>query len=127
VKTKRSVLLIDDDAALREALASALADEGYSVHQAGNAADAKSWLARKAPDLIVVDVMMPDLNGIEFCRWLRSWGKLKATPVLMMSGLKDEETVQDALELGVADFLRKPFAAKALLEKAAVLLTPRGD
>lgn len=117
-----TLLVIDDNASLRETLVDALRHDGWPVHAEETAVAAKAWLARHAPGLVLVDVMMPDMNGLEFCRWLRGVKRLARVPVLVMSAIRDEETVQDALELGAVDFLHKPFPVKALVERIDALL-----
>ena len=122
---KPLVLLIDDNASLREILGVALKDMGCDVHEAPSAVDARKWLTENIPSLILVDIMMPDLNGLEFCRWVRGLARFTAVPIVVMSALKDEETVLDAMELGAVDFMRKPFPAKALKDKIGAVLAKR--
>jgi len=100
---------------------------GYPVQEAESAVSAREWLTQHLPALIVVDIMMPDLNGLEFCRWVRGLARFTAVPIIVMSALKDEETVMDALELGAMDFLKKPFPAKVLQDKIASLLAKKKD
>jgi len=123
---KPLALLIDDNVNLRETLALALEDMGFQVHAAESAVEARKWLTDHLPRVILADIMMPDLNGLEFCRWLRGLARFTAVPIVIMSALKDEETVLDAMELGAMDFLRKPFPVKALKEKLGKFL-PKKD
>ena len=117
-----TVLLIDDNKALREALTLAVEETGFKVHPVDSAVAAREWLAKHIPAMILVDIMMPDLNGLEFCRWVRGSPRFAVIPIIMMSALKDEETIQDAMELGVIDFLKKPFPLKVLKEKVGRFL-----
>ena len=119
------VLLVEDDEHLRGLLSMGVEEGGMRVHAEENANGAKAWLGKNVPTLILVDVMMPDCNGIDFCRWVRGHPKLAVIPIIVMSAIKDDETVQDALELGVADFIRKPFQLKQLYEKIKVALARR--
>lgn len=110
-------LIVDDDDELAGLVKKQLEKWGYAVALAPSASNAKAWLKANRPDLVLLDVMMPGGNGLDFCRWLRAQVRFMDVPVLITSGIKDDETVRDALELGANDFLRKPFAMKALQEK----------
>lgn len=112
-----TALIVDDDEHLRGLLTLGVEDLGYAAHAAENTLKAREWLASRVPDLILLDIMMPDGNGLDFCRWLKQQPRLAGVPIIVSSALKDEETVQDALELGAADYLRKPFTMQALREK----------
>lgn len=111
------VLVVDDDEAQREFLTLALEKLGCAVHAVEGAAAARKWLKTHRPSLILLDVMMPDTNGLIFCRWIRSQAVFKAVPVIMETGLKDEETAADALDAGATDFLRKPVRLEDLRVK----------
>jgi len=121
VKDAEWALIVDDNEEMRELFAHGIQSLGYKVHGVGNAASARAWLADQAPAVIILDVMMPDGNGLDLCRWIRAQRRIERVPVLMTSALRDEETVQDALELGATDFLQKPFTMAALKEKIARL------
>lgn len=112
-----AALIIDDDEGLQDLFAMGLGDMGYETHAVKNAALARKWLEARAPDLIVLDVMMPDGNGLDLCRWIRADPRLAAVPILISSALQDQETESDALEFGAMDFLRKPFTLENLREK----------
>jgi len=117
VKDADWALIVDDDEGMRELFTLGVKALGYKVHVVENTASARAWLAKQVPAIIILDVMMPDGNGLDLCRWIRAQPLTLRVPVLMTSALKDEETVQDALELGAMDFLRKPFAMADLAEK----------
>jgi DNA-binding response OmpR family regulator len=89
----------------------------FSVSSADNVSKAKKWLASNTPKLIVLDIMMPDGNGLDMCRWIRLQPGLKDIPVLVASALADEETLQDALEAGATDFIHKPYNHALFQEK----------
>lgn len=112
-----SALIVDDDEHLRGLLSLGVEECGYAVSTAANTPAARKWLEANIPDLIVLDIMMPDGNGLDFCRWIKQQPALTNVPILISSALKDDETIQDALELGAADYLRKPFTMEALREK----------
>jgi CheY-like chemotaxis protein len=119
------VLVVDDDESMLEVLTSALQSLGCSVHALENTYLAKNWLSTHRPDLILVDIMMPDGNGLDFCRWIQSNPALKNPPIIVISGLAEEEMVQDALELGAAHFFRKPMSMDAIKKKITQILASR--
>lgn len=112
-----TALVVDDDENLRGLFEMSLEGMGYEVQTAGDVPTARKWLEKNQPHLVVLDIMMPGGNGLDLCRWIREQERLAKVPILVSSALKDEETAQDALELGAVDFLQKPFTAAALKEK----------
>src|SRR5215208_1729638 len=114
------VLVVDDEAAVRSALGRALKLEGYDVDLAEDGADALHRLALNAPDAIVLDVLMPRVDGLEVCRRLRQADD--ATPVLMLTA-RDAVTDRVAgLDAGADDYLVKPFALEELFARLRALL-----
>lgn len=117
MKDKGWALIVDDDEDLRDLLSFNVEKMGYETHLVENTVKARAWLAKHEPAIVILDVMMPDGNGLDLCRWIRAEPRLERVPVLMTSALKDLETAQDALELGAVDFLQKPFTLMVLQEK----------
>lgn len=105
---KALILIVNDDDDLRDVFGDDLEQEGYRVHAVADTAAAREWLSANRPNLVVLDVMMPDGNGLDLCRWIRSTPDLAKVPVILYSGIKDDETIGLALELGAVDFLKKP-------------------
>ena len=116
-----AVFIIDDDEGMCDMAEAIFTNMKFSVASAENVAKAKEWLSSNTPRLIVLDIMMPDGNGLDMCRWIRSRPGLKDVPVLVASALADEETLQDALEAGAADFIHKPYNLELFKEKLARL------
>ena len=114
------ILVVDDEQAVREALDRALRLEGYEVDLAGDGSEALATIAKRPPDAVVLDLMMPQINGLEVCRRLRAGGD--RTPVLILTardGVSDRVTGLDA---GADDYLVKPFALEELLARLRALV-----
>ena len=109
------ILVVDDESGIRELLADILADEGYAVMLAANATEARALRAAIRPDLVLLDIWMPDTDGVTLLKeWARSG--LLDMPVVMMSGHATIDTAVEATRVGAADFLEKPVALARLLE-----------
>jgi two-component system response regulator MprA len=124
---KPRVLVVDDDKAVRESLRRSLEFNGYDVSLAGDGAEALAQIAASAPDVVVMDVMMPRLNGIEATRALRSAGN--DVPILVLTARDAVGDRVDGLDAGADDYLTKPFALLELLARLRALLRrlPRED
>lgn len=116
--TARNVLVVDDEVGIRELLSEILRDEGYQVRLAENASQARQWRQQERPDLVLLDIWMPDCDGVSL---LKEWGKdgLLTMPVVMMSGHGTIDTAVEATRMGAYDFLEKPIALQKLLKTVA--------
>jgi DNA-binding response OmpR family regulator len=117
------VLVVDDDKTVREVVASYLRAAGHDVDEAGDGAAGLAQMRRVPADLVVLDLMMPNLDGREMCRRLRSAGDV---PVIMLSALAGEEARVDGLELGADDYVTKPFSPRELVLRVEALLRRTG-
>src|SRR5450631_3074275 len=108
------ILVVDDEADIRTLLEEILSEEGYEVEVAANAVQARAARARQTPDLVLLDIWMPDTDGITL---LREWSRAGAPgcPVVMMSGHGTVETAVEATRLGAFDFIEKPLSLAKLL------------
>jgi two-component system phosphate regulon response regulator OmpR len=113
------ILVVDDDRRIRELLQRYLAEHGYRVSAAENAAEARARLAGLAFDLIVLDVMMPGESGLEFATALR---RSSSVPILMLTARADADDRIAGLESGVDDYLPKPFEPRELLLRIGTIL-----
>lgn len=118
------ILVVDDEYAIVDALASILEFEGYSVVTASNGREALERFYEKSPDLVLMDVMMPEMDGREALRAIRNNGKA-ATPVVLMSAGAPEVVANSLDGLDPSAFLRKPFEIDELLELIQKLLEVR--
>jgi two-component system KDP operon response regulator KdpE len=117
------ILVVDDEAQLRLALRRALEGHGYSVREADDGASALAEFDAFRPDVVLLDLMLPDTTGVEVCRTLRA---RTATPIIVLSVVGDEKTKVAALDEGADDYLTKPFAAGELLARIRVALRHGG-
>jgi excisionase family DNA binding protein len=116
------VLVVDDDDRLREYLRVNLEMEGYEVREAGNAKEGLAVLDEEPPDLILLDVMMPGLNGWEMLSRVRERHGRDSIPVVMFSGKVDEEHTAQAEQAGAQAFIGKPFDPQQLIASTKQLL-----
>ena len=109
------ILVVDDEIGIRELLFEILYDEGHTVELAENAAQARAARQRMRPDLVLLDIWMPDTDGVTL---LREWGSqgLLDMPVIMMSGHATIDTAVEATRIGAVDFLEKPITLQRLLK-----------
>jgi len=114
----KEILVVDDEIGIRELLSEILFDEGYHVHLAENAAQARDFRNRQAPDLVLLDIWMPDTDGVTLLKEWVAQGLL-TMPVIMMSGHGTIETAVEATRIGAVDFLEKPVALQKLLDTVA--------
>ncbi len=113
------VLIVEDDERIRAAVRLALEDEGYRVDEAATAEDALVRFATRPADVVLLDIMLPDLTGFDCCRALR---RTSDVPVIMVTARADTHDVVAGLEAGADDYLTKPFATKELAARIRALL-----
>ncbi len=119
------ILVVDDERAARDALRRALRLEGYEVELASDGEEALALHRQQEPDLILLDVLMPRLDGLDTCRRLRASGD--TTPVLILTARVEVEDRVEGLDAGADDYLTKPFALDELLARVRALLRRRSD
>ena len=119
--TTKEILVVDDEVGIRELLSEILYDEGYRVHLAENALQAREYRLNKVPDLVLLDIWMPDMDGLSL---LKEWvaQDLLTMPVVMMSGHGTIETALEATRIGAVEFLEKPIALQKLLKTVVSVL-----
>lgn len=115
--SKKTILAIDDDASVCDFYEGGLDLLGYEVNCVMNAAKARQFLASKKPDLIIMDIMMPDQDGISLTRELRADPATGHIPIIVVSGLADAGTLNDAMLFGAVDYMVKPVDLDTLKAK----------
>ena len=115
------VLIVDDDRGIRELLAAYLEKNGMRASAAANGRQMRAVLDQGAPDLIVLDLMLPGEDGLAICRDLRA-GKFRTVPILMLTARSEETDRIVGLEMGADDYLAKPFAVRELLARIRAVL-----
>jgi DNA-binding response OmpR family regulator len=113
------VLVVDDDLTVRDVVRRYLELGGHQVSLADNGEDALRWIAENHPDLVVLDLMLPGIDGLEVCRRLR---QRSAVPVVMLTALGEEENRIAGLELGADDYVTKPFSPRELALRVSSVL-----
>lgn len=120
---KRKVLIVDDDQELVELMEDAFARDGrFEIRTANNGFDAGMLVKEFEPDLVVLDVMLPDINGKEVCQRVRGDGHLETVKIICISGMVEQDKIADLKAAGADDFMHKPFSVDRLLERAYDLL-----
>ena len=120
---KRRVLVVDDDEELVELLSDVFEkDRRFEVRTTNNGFDAGMLVKEFRPDIVVLDVMLPDINGKEVCQRVRSDTRLDDVKIICISGMVEQDKVADLKEAGANDFMQKPFAVEKLLERVCELL-----
>ncbi len=108
------LLIIDDDAVMRQTLAGLLSGSGYEIYRAGSGKEGIEMAFKVNPDVILLDIMMPGMDGFEVCRFIRKDVQMAEVPIIMVTALDDRESRLRGLEAGADDFLSKPFDSMEL-------------
>lgn len=126
---KKRILVVEDDEDILELVAYNLRKEGYEVDTVVSGAKALRVVRKTLPDLIVLDLLLPELDGYEVCRVLRGDGETKHIPIVMLTAKGEETDVVTGLELGADDYITKPFSPRVLMARirAALRRRARGE
>ncbi|GCE19417.1 response regulator transcription factor [Dictyobacter kobayashii] len=120
----QKILVIEDEEGIIHLINLYLKDAGYEVVVARDGADGLALHAREHPDLVVLDIMLPAIDGFEVCRRIRAWSK---TPILMLTARGDEDDRIAGLEIGADDYLVKPFSPRELVSRVRAILRRVGN
>lgn len=117
------ILIVDDEKRIRDLIAFRLENKGFEILSAEGGKEALAITETHTPDLVVLDVMMPDMSGLELCQQLKSNDNLKHIKVLMLSAKGQKQDEEEGLKAGADGYMTKPFRAKHLIEKIEEILT----
>ncbi len=116
---RRRILVVDDEASVREVLGQYLEHEGYAVYQAADGAEALTLAQASPPDLVILDLMLPGIDGLDVCRRLRA---RSAVPVLMLTARGDEMDRLEGFRAGTDDYVTKPFSPREIVLRVQAIL-----
>jgi two-component system phosphate regulon response regulator PhoB len=119
---KETILVVDDEEDILELVKYNLAREGYQVVCAATGEDAIAKAKRKLPDLILLDLMLPGMDGLEVCKLLKKDSKTEHIPIIMLTAKSEEADVVSGLEVGADDYIAKPFSPKVLTARVRTML-----
>lgn len=121
-KQEYKILVVDDSTTNVVLLEAILDEKGYQIETALNAREAYALIEKDAPDLILLDLLMPKISGFDFLEAIRKNQKTKNTPVIVVSALTDEENVEKIMKMGAIDFVKKPIDLQYLVERVESVL-----
>lgn len=124
---KHSVLLVDDEDTIRNMLRMVLEFSGYHVHEAIDGIEALEKVAEHKPDVLLLDVMMPRMDGLTVCRQLRLQPDTAQLPILLFSGKTQEEAIREGLEAGADQYICKPASPSEIVKIIDKLLEPKPE
>ncbi len=125
--TKKSILIIEDEADILELIKYNLERDGFRTSGAASGEEGLKAARSKVPDLVVLDLMLPGLDGLEVCRLLKADAKTKQIPIVMVTAKGEESDVVTGLELGADDYITKPFSPKVLVARLRTVLRRRSQ
>lgn len=118
----KKILAVDDENDVLLIIKTALLSEGFDVKTASSGEEALAVAPEFAPDLIILDMMMPEMTGFETLKRLRSDTPLKQTPVIMLTGVSDKDKIREALDSGISYYMVKPFEFHDLISKVKIAI-----
>ncbi|MGD0289084.1 MAG: response regulator [Candidatus Binataceae bacterium] len=121
-RIRQKILVVEDEADIRELLRYNLAQEGFAVEEASDGAEALDRIERRAPDLLVLDLMLPQMSGLELCRRMRSNPETAKLPILVVTAKSAEVDRILGLEMGADDYVVKPFSPREVVARVKALL-----
>ena len=123
---KKLIYIVEDEEDILELLTFNLKREGYDVASSANGSDAVKNIPRKKPDIILLDRMLPGLDGLEVCRALKKDDQTSSIPIIMVTAKGEESDIVAGLELGAEDYITKPFSIKVLIARVRNVLRRHG-
>ncbi|HUX12774.1 MAG TPA: response regulator transcription factor [Spirochaetia bacterium] len=124
---KERILVVDDEEDIRELVCYNLEKEGYLVAPVRTGEEALEYVTRLTPDLVILDLMLPGVDGLEVCRRLKMQGQTRTIPILMLTAKSEDTDIVAGLELGADDYITKPFSPKVLVAHIRAVLRRSRD
>ena len=121
METKHNLLIVEDEKAISNLIATTLETQGYHYEKASNGAQAMLAVTSHSPEVILLDLGLPDMDGLDIIRKVRSWSSV---PIIVISARTEDQDKIEALDAGADDYLTKPFSVEELLGKASFHLPP---
>jgi len=122
-----AILIIEDEHDIRELISYTLENEGYEVFKAADGTKGLETARKKTPDLILLDIMLPDIDGLEVCRRIKRDEHTGSIPVIMLTAKSEDSDVISGLELGAEDYITKPFSPRVLVARLRAVLRRKGE
>jgi two-component system KDP operon response regulator KdpE len=117
-----SILIVEDEVNIRKLVSVNLVKRGYQVFEAVDGTEAMSLFRKQAIDLVLLDILLPGMSGVDLCAWIRARSDV---PIIILSGLRDEDLKVNALDVGADDYITKPFGHDELLARVNAMLRRR--
>ncbi len=124
---KKTILIVEDDEDIQQLVSYNLIKSGFGVECAESGEQALELIRERQADLVIVDIMLPGMDGLEVCRTLRSDSRLAKTPIIMLTAKGEEADVVTGLDLGADDYVTKPFSPKILISRIKSVLRRRTE
>ncbi len=115
--SEKKILIVDDEIFILKSLTFVLRKEGFHVESATNGMEAKEKIQAERPDIVFLDIMMPKMNGLEVCQWLRQDAVLKDTHVIILTAKGQEADRERGLEIGADEYMTKPFSPSHVVRR----------
>ena len=122
---RQSVLVVEDEEDIMEVIRFNLEKEGYEVHQALSGEKALQVIENNLPSLVLLDLMLPGINGLDLCRIFKQNERTKAIPVIMLTAKSEDADIVAGLEMGAEDYITKPFSPRVLVARVRTILRRR--
>ncbi len=122
---KEKILVVEDETDIRELIAYNLSKEGYQVTGVGSGEEALEEADKNPPNVVLLDLMLPGVDGLEVCRQLKRGSKTEKVPIIMLTAKGEESDIVTGLELGADDYVTKPFSPKVLIARLRAVLRRR--
>ena len=118
----KNILVVEDDPDIKELISFNLSNQGHQVFDANNGELGIEKAREKLPDLILLDLMLPGIHGLDVCRIIKADQETKDIPIIMVTAMGQEEDIVKGLETGADDYITKPFSIKVLLARVSAVL-----